>query len=569
MASANEFFTARQHRTLRGLVTSPRVVQVLIAALHAVALVSIYLTEYDLRAQVLAVLTWGLLNCFWLFVFRRPAIAALVSLFLTEVLIALSQFKFGITEMTVSFLDVLIVDADTLAFLLMIFPEVRIAVVLGGIIAVPLVVMIWRADPFRIRRRSALAAGAACFAGAVAMASAVPEQPWEPFQGINHVSNFARSGVLSVTELISHGWFEADAAVEDRPKAAMTAGCTPAGKPPHIIMLLDESSFDITAASGVKVPPDYGRHFRSFDGRQRSLLVEATGGPTWYTEYNVLTGLSARSYGRFMFYVTRIAAGRVKRGLPQALRRCGYKTYSLYPARGDFLSARRFQHGIGIEHFVDLDGMGVTSDLQPDRFYLDQALQVIRREKGPLFLFSYVAANHFPWTSPFRPDLTPDWRPLGNAPQIDEYIRRQTMSAQDYAAFLERLRQEFPAESFLIVRFGDHQPSLSIKALDPDARAGTVARRVVAYDPRYFTTYYAIDAVNFSPFDLSSAVAPLEAPHLPLVVLEAAGLPLDASFAEQKRIFEHCGGLFYRCNDGRQARRFNQLLINAGLIVGL
>ena len=91
------------------------------------------------------------------------------------------------------------------------------------------------------------------------------------------------------------------------------------------------------------MPPDYREHFQSFDGKTRSLVVEGSGGPTWYTEYNVLTGLSARSYGRLSYYVTRIAAGRVERGLPQALRRCGYKTITLYPAYGAFLSARNFQ----------------------------------------------------------------------------------------------------------------------------------------------------------------------------------------------------------------------------------
>ena len=87
---------------------------------------------------------------------------------------------------------------------------------------------------------------------------------------------------------------------------------------------------------------------RSTARRARSF-VEGSGGPTWYTEYNVLTGLSARSYGRLSYYVTRIAAGRVERGLPQALRRCGYKTISLYPAYGAFLSARKFQETTGVE----------------------------------------------------------------------------------------------------------------------------------------------------------------------------------------------------------------------------
>ena len=122
--------------------------------------------------------------------------------------------------------------------------------------------------------------------------------------------------------------------------------CRPDRKLPNIILILDESSFDASVAPGIKLPADYAAHFRSFDGKARSMLVESTGGPTWYSEYNVLTGLSARSYGKLMYYVTRIAADRVTRGLPNALARCGYQTFSLYPAMGDFLSARRFQTGV-------------------------------------------------------------------------------------------------------------------------------------------------------------------------------------------------------------------------------
>ena len=112
-------------------------------------------------------------------------------------------------------------------------------------------------------------------------------------------------------------------------------------------MMLDESSFDVTAAPGIKVPAGYADYFKSADGKQRTFVAEATGGPTWYTEFNVVAGLSARSFGDLKFYVTRIAAGRVTRGLPAALQRCGYKTVSLYPTYGDFLSARTFQQAAG------------------------------------------------------------------------------------------------------------------------------------------------------------------------------------------------------------------------------
>ena len=95
--------------------------------------------------------------------------------------------------------------------------------------------------------------------------------------------------------------------------------------------------------------------------------------------------------------------------------------------------------------------------------------ELIKRERGssPLFTFVYTVANHFPWNTAFRADLTPQWRPLGNEPEVDEYIRRQTMSARDYAEFVERLKREFPDEPFLLVRFGDHQPSIAARIIDP------------------------------------------------------------------------------------------------------
>lgn len=529
-----------------------------------------YLTEVDLYGQTLFLLTLGLLNCMWLIVLRRPGMAAALSLVLIVLIIILSKFKFEMLWMTISFVDVMVVDADTVSFLFAIYPQLRAALIVAFVVGVPLLVLLWRSDPFRVPRAPAALGGTACLAGVIALSNAVQEQPWEPFQGVNHVSNFARSGVVAISELMSSSWLEAAVQAPERLPVAAKESCQPSGKPPHIILVLDEASFDITAAPGIKVPPGYARHFLSFDGKARKLLVEGSGGPTWYTEYNVLTGLSARSYGRLKFFLTRIAADRVKRGLPQSLRRCGYKTFTLYPTRGAFLGARRFQATAGIERFIDFTEMR-AGDVEPDHFYYNRALELIERERGrsPLFVFVYTTANHFPWDTAYRPDLTPGWRPTGNDPEIDEYIRRQSMSARDYMDFVARLKQKFSGESFLIVRFGDHQPTFAARILNPSLPDEAVARRIQTFDPQYFTTYYAIDAVNFRPAKLESALPTLDAPYLPLVVLEAAGLPLDASFAAQKRILQRCEGVFYGCRHGAEARIFNRMLIDAGLISGL
>ena len=544
---------------------APRVV--LVAAIHLAALALMAWSEVGFVGRALFLLTWGLLNFAWLALIRRPGLSALLSLTMIALLVVLSRFKSENLWMTVSFLDIMIIDADTIAFLLSVIPHLRVALAIAIVLAVPLSLLVWRLDPFRVGRRAATLGGAACFAGIVAVSAAVPEEPWEAFVGDNYLSKFVRSGVTSTSELATHGLFDAGGTTTDRLTFAADDRCQPSGKPPHVIMVLDELSFDIRAVPGVKVPPGYGSHFRSFDGATRSFVVEGAGGPTWYAEYNVLTGLSTRSFGRFAYFVTRIAAGRIERGLPQALRRCGYSTFTLYPVFGAFLGARNFQRGTGVERFIDATDMG-GRNLESDRFYYERALQLIGRERGsaPLFLFVYLTANHFPWTFPFRAELTPDWRDPGNAPEIDEYIRRQMMSVRDYGEFVARLQHDFPDESFLLVRFGDHQPNFAAKVLSPALDDSAIGRRIMAHDPRYFTTYYAIDAVNFRPVDLSSALPNLDLPYLPLVVQEAAGLPLDPTFREQKRILERCGGLFYACSGGAEARHFNRLLIDAGLI---
>ncbi len=542
----------------------------LVAVLHIAALIVMAATEADRVAIAAFLLSWGLLNFFWLALVRRPAVAALLSLKLIVALTLLSRFKFDKLWMTVDFVDVMIIDRDTSAFLLTVFPALRGWLALIAAATAALLIVAWRFDPNRVRVRSSLVGGALCMAALVVLSLSFPTDLQEDFTSQNYVSKFARTGVEAIHELATHGYLESDAAVTGSPKLAPAAPCQPPRKLPHIILLHDESSFDITAAPGIKVPAGYQHHFESLDRKARKLIVEGVGGPSWFTEYNVLTGLSVRSYGRFATSVTRLAAGHLNRGLPLSLNRCGYKNFSLYPFYGAFLGSRTFQTSVGIVNYLDMVDLG-TPDFEADSFYFNQAVKIIERERGsgPLFLYVYTVANHFPWDTRLRPELTPDWHDLGNAPDVEEYIRRQGMTAQDYRALLARLTREFPAESFLIVRYGDHQPQFSPTIIDPLIGKAELARRLSALDPRYLTTYYAIDTVNFTPADLSSALDTLDAAYLPLVMQEAAGVPLDPGFAKQKEILQRCHGQFYRCADGAEARRFNRLLIDAGSVKGL
>jgi hypothetical protein len=539
----------------------------LLVALHLTALGVLLWTEVDWVARAAFALTWGFLNFFWLALLRRPATSAALSLAMVVILILLSQFKQSVTLMTATFVDVMVVDKDTVWFLLTIIPGLAWKVGLGAGLGVAVLALLWRFEPFRMRRGIATLGCAVCLAALVALSLAAPLDREDEFFAYQYISKFIRSAAVAVVELATKGVFEADAVAATRLDAADDEACPAAGKLPHIVMVFDESSFDATMLPGTNVPPSYQDRFRSFDGKTRSFVVEGAGGPSWFTEYNVLAGLSVRSYGRFAESVTRIATGRLQRGLPFALRRCGYKTYSLYSWFGAFVGARGFQTSAGIEHFLDAEQLRI-GNIDTDALFYSKAAEVFARERGngPVFVFVYLAANHFPWDFRYRPDLSFDWKNLGNVPEIEEYLRRQQMSVRDYAQFKERLAREFPGEQFMLVRFGDHQPFFAKRYLEPGLDEAGIAQRIQHYDPRYFTTYYAIDALNFRPRNLSSALDTLDAPYLPLVVLEGAGVPLDASFKEQKRVLQRCKGMFYFCADGAEARRFNRLLIDAGLL---
>ncbi len=93
-----------------------------IAALHLAALGLLLWSEVGIVPKLVFGLSWGLLNFFWLVVLRRPAVSAALSLATIVVLILLSRLKYEIIWMTANFLDLMIVNADTVSFLFAVKP---------------------------------------------------------------------------------------------------------------------------------------------------------------------------------------------------------------------------------------------------------------------------------------------------------------------------------------------------------------------------------------------------------------------------------------------------------------
>ncbi len=92
-----------------------------VAAPHLAALGLMLQTETDFGSRAAFLLSWGILNFFWIALLRRPALSGALSLTLVVVLVLLSRLKHDIVQMTANFVDLMVIDRDTAAFLFTVF----------------------------------------------------------------------------------------------------------------------------------------------------------------------------------------------------------------------------------------------------------------------------------------------------------------------------------------------------------------------------------------------------------------------------------------------------------------
>src|SRR6202046_5298700 len=191
-----------------------------VAAPHLAALAVMLQTETDFSSRTGFLLSWGILNLFWIALLRRPALSGALSLTLVVLLILLSRLKHDIVQMTANFVDLMVIDRDTAAFLFTIFPNLRWSVIGAAFVIIPFMYALWWLDPFRIRRLPAAAGALACLAALVGYSFIWPDQAWRGYYDDGYLSKFSRSGVNAVSDFINYGFMESDAVATGRLQVA-------------------------------------------------------------------------------------------------------------------------------------------------------------------------------------------------------------------------------------------------------------------------------------------------------------------------------------------------------------
>ncbi len=429
----------------------------------------------------------------------------------------------------------------------------------------------WRLDKTRIARPHALAALAvAVTLAAIGVATKGERRHMQfNFEGL-YVSSFYASWGETIETLWRGSMLEA----ADRPDGPAAnfkalARCDMHEKPPHIIMIHQESLVPPGYFKGLSYDRDLDRMFVSQDGRTHKMRVETYGGASWLTEFSILTGVSTQAFGGMRQFVQTFLVNRLSDTLPQNLTQCGYRNVVFYPLLKNFVSNDKFYKSIGLNEIFDARDQKAKTANERDRFYYNNALAEMEKHfaasKAPLFTYVLTMSAHWPYDIKYEPGEEVAGGGPGTPPEMSEYLRRLGLAKRDYDGFVADLKQRFPDERFLIVHYGDHQPTATRTLLgfkeETEAEDATMASDAPGY-----ITYFAVDGINYEVPPLPPEQI-VDVPYLGMIVQQSAGLPLSDANKERQRLLTVCQGRNYGCTKHNAIMAFHRRLIDSGLIV--
>jgi phosphoglycerol transferase MdoB-like AlkP superfamily enzyme len=390
------------------------------------------------------------------------------------------------------------------------------------------------------------------------------------FEGL-YVSSFYASWAETLIALRRGALIEAAEASPSGPPRVpfqIPTSCTLPRKPPHIILIHQESIVPPSLFKGLAYDKAVDQMFKSDDGKIHKLRVETYGGASWLTEFSLLAGVSTQSFGGMRQFVQTFMQNRLEDTLSQTTARCGYRNVIFYPMLKNFVSNDKFYRSIALNEIYDLKDQKAPTSQERDRFYFANALADIethvKASAAPLFTYIQTMSAHWPYDIKMYPGEDVPGGGAGTDPEMHEYLRRVSLAHRDYTWLLAELKKRFPQERFVVVSYGDHHPTatrtlLGFKA-ETEAEDVALDRNSLGY-----ITYYAVRGINYTPPPLPLENT-IDVPYLGAVVLNVAGLPLSDANRERKRLLSLCGGRYNECPRREEILTFHRRLIDSGIL---
>jgi hypothetical protein len=528
---------------------TPRLILLTAMAVLGCFVILLIVAESDFSSVVFAFACFGLIACIIFALSSRVVFALTFALSVMVASAAISRVKYKFMDHNVHVFDLYFFfkNPDTVLYLLHDFWKEGLGVLLGLCCLVGVLIVAFKSDQRTTIHWPGLILSTPALFFASVISLPVNADSVKYYNNKNH---FVTSLFASFAELPKV--FSANPLLEHiTPAQPLERGrqCISSKSRPDIIIVLSESGVPPGNVPGWKYNKAIDARLASYDGQIHKLRVETYGGGSTVTATSLLGGLSMADIPGWMkSYVQIFLKNKIQDALPDFLRACGYKTALISPENYAFVDEGPMYSSMGIDTYLDRSQIAVSWH-ESDDVYFSKAVDYIAKEHQtddrPLFVFIMTMAAHAPYNFMFKPERVISGMPFGNAANVDEYLRRLTMAQDDFAAFIEKLRQPRPGRPILVAQFGDHQPAVTMAdGVNPYHDGGSSDWR-----SRLYETFYSVIPINMRPASSLPQFEVLDIAFLGVTILESAGLQLDPVYQDKRTLRDACAGAFHTCKN--------------------
>lgn len=243
-------------------------------------------------------------------------------------------------------------------------------------------------------------------------------------------------------------------------------------KMPNILFLQLESFVDPTTIKNLKFSEDPVPNFRMLKDKYSTgyLTVPSVGTGTANTEFEVLTGMSMDYFGPGEYPYKTIMREKVAESTPYNLKDLGYKTHAIHNHAGGFYGRNIVFSRLGFDTFTSSEYMNITeytpNGWAKDSILIEKIMNALKSTKGQDFVQTITVQGHGSYTAEMEYD--PKIIVSGIEEEKHnayEYYVNQMHEMDDFIGQLIETLSNYD-EDIILVMYGDHLPTLGLKAGD-------------------------------------------------------------------------------------------------------
>lgn len=307
---------------------------------------------------------------------------------------------------------------------------------------------------------------------------------------------------------------------------------------PDIIVFVSESCFDMTKLPSIKYSGPVNPYFQELKKQNHiKWFSPAFGGQTANAEFELITGFPL-AFLSPQVVPYRLYCRQKVPSIASILSSVGYKSIMIHPYYRNFWSRNTVIPNLGFDEFISLENMKYTDkrgEFVSDDSLVSEALEILKRENGPVFLYLMTVQNHYPFKAG-RYDNYNDTIKISSEKLSEEenrilesYANGLLDSDRALGRLVEYIKKN-SANPTLILFLGDHLPSLK----------GSQIYDKLGYklDDNNLSRY-AVDGTVWSnyPVELENN-ANYQMCFLPMKALQWAGQPMSVYFRFLKKLSE-------------------------------